>query len=53
MPYGHRGDLTTLTEAISYHGGEARSSRDEFMALSPEDQAAIIEFLKSMQVLPQ
>jgi len=51
-PYGHRGDLTTITEAILHHGGEARGSRDGFKRLSLEDQAAIIEFLQSMQVLP-
>jgi hypothetical protein len=51
-PYGHRGDLTTLTEAIYYHGGEARQSRDAYLAASQYDQAAVIEFLKSMQVLP-
>jgi hypothetical protein len=51
-PYGHRGDLTTLTEAIHYHGGEARVSRDAFFALPAPDQAAIIEFLKTLQVLP-
>jgi hypothetical protein len=26
-PYGHRGDLTTLTEAIYFHGGEGRAAR--------------------------
>ena len=51
-PYGHRGDLTTLTEAIHFHGGEAREARDAFFALPPDDQAAIIEFLKTLQVLP-
>ena len=51
-PYGHRGDLTTLTEAINFHGGDARDSRDAFFALSQEDQDAIIEFLKTLQVLP-
>lgn len=52
-PYGHRGDLTTLTEAIINHGGEARQSRDAFARLSAAEQAGIIEFLKSMQVLPE
>lgn len=52
-PYGHRGDLTTLTDAIFYHGGDGRTSRDNFMALSEADQAAIIEFLKTLQVLPE
>ncbi len=51
-PYGHRGDLTTLTEAILAHGGEARTTRDAFAALSAADQGSIVEFLKSMQVLP-
>jgi hypothetical protein len=51
-PYGHRGDLTTLTEAIYFHGGEARLSRDAFFRLPKADQAAIIEFLKTLQVLP-
>ncbi|MEJ7608690.1 MAG: di-heme oxidoredictase family protein [Bryobacteraceae bacterium] len=52
-PYGHRGDLTTLTEAIINHGGEARASRDAFAGLSASERAGIIEFLKSMQVLPE
>ena len=32
-PYGHRGDLTTIAEAILAHGGEARVARDTFDAL--------------------
>jgi cytochrome c peroxidase len=51
-PYGHRGDLTTLTEAIHFHGGEARASRDAFFALPEPDRATVIEFLKTLQVLP-
>jgi hypothetical protein len=51
-PYGHRGDLTTLTEAIHCHGGEGRAARDAFLALPPEDRAAVIEFLKTLQILP-
>ncbi len=51
-PYGHRGDLTTLTEAIHYHGGDARASRDAFFALPQNDQNEIVEFLKSLQMLP-
>ena len=50
-PYGHRGDLTTMTEAINYHGGEARASRDAFFDLEQEQRDAVIEFLKSLQVL--
>jgi CxxC motif-containing protein (DUF1111 family) len=49
-PYGHRGDLTTLTEAIWLHGGEARPERDAFVALPQRQQAELIEFLKCMVV---
>ena len=52
-PYGHVGDLSTLTEAILAHGGEARKTRDRFVDLSPADQQAVVRFLKSMQVLPE
>jgi cytochrome c553 len=52
-PYGHRGDLTTLTEAIRCHGGEGRAALAAFLALPPEDQAAVIEFLKTLQILPE
>jgi len=50
--YGHRGDLTTLTEAIIHHAGEARPQRERFVALSKDQQGEIIEFLKQLQVLP-
>ncbi len=51
-PYGHRGDLTTIREAILHHGGEAKASRLEFEHLSLIDQNALIAFLESLQVLP-
>jgi hypothetical protein len=51
-PYGHRGDLTTITEAIFHHGGEARAARDAFVALPKSQQDTVVEFLKSLQVLP-
>jgi CxxC motif-containing protein (DUF1111 family) len=51
-PYGHRGDLTTITEAILHHAGEARPQRQRFEALTKDQQAEIIEFLKQLQVLP-
>ncbi|WP_212751119.1 di-heme oxidoredictase family protein [Pseudoalteromonas rubra] len=50
-PYGHRGDITTITEAILYHGGEARQSRDHFSLLPLSEQKSIIKFLKSLQVV--
>ncbi len=51
-PYGHRGDLTTMTEAIYYHGGEARAVRDAYFALPKDQRGAVIEFLRTLQVLP-
>jgi mono/diheme cytochrome c family protein len=50
-PYGHRGDITTLTEAILYHAGEARDSRDNFAALPRDYQQEIVAFLGSLQVV--
>ena len=51
-PYGHRGDVTTIAEAILYHGGEARAARDRFADLPPADQRDVVRFLKTLQVLP-
>ena len=51
-PYGHRGDLTTLSEAILAHGGEAADSRAAFEQLDPQGQGRIVEFLKSLQIDP-
>ena len=49
-PYLHDGRATTLTEAIDFHGGEAAPSRNNFFALTPADQAAIIAFLSDMTI---
>lgn len=51
-PYGHRGDLTTIYEAIDMHGGEARSARKWFESEPAEVKDAIVAFLRSMQALP-
>jgi len=51
-PYGHRGDVSTIFEAIMFHVGEARVSRDAYAALSNADQGAVVKFLKTLQVLP-
>lgn len=52
-PYGHRGDVSTITEAILLHGGEGRASRDAFAASSMHDQRALVSFLKTLQIVPQ
>lgn len=50
-PYGHQGNLTTIAEAILRHGGEARSSRDQYVDLSYEERLAIVDFLRTLQVM--
>jgi hypothetical protein len=51
-PYFHHGQFTTLREAVLAHGGEAAATRAAFRGLAPSEQDAVIEFLKSLQVLP-
>ncbi len=51
-PYGHRGDMTTLDEAIRAHGGEARGSRDAYVAASDADRSSIIAYLKTLETEP-
>lgn len=52
-PFLHHGKFTTIREAIGAHAGEALSSRQAFDALSEYDRDSIIEFLKTLKVLPQ
>ena len=51
-PYFHHGPFTTLREAVLGHYGEALESRTLFQRLTEYDQDSLIEFLKSLQVLP-
>jgi CxxC motif-containing protein (DUF1111 family) len=51
-PYFHHGLFTTMRQAVLGHGGEAASSRKAFAAAKSNDQDGLIEFLKSLQVLP-
>ena len=48
----HHGKFTTAREAVEAHNGEAKFQRMKFDALSPDVQNDLIEFLKSLQVLP-
>ena len=48
----HHGKFTTAREAVEAHSGEALAQRNAFDALSAGEQNEIIEFLKSLQVLP-
>jgi len=51
-PYFHHGLFTTLRQAVLAHSGEALASRRGFEALPESEQDGLIEFLKSLQVLP-
>jgi CxxC motif-containing protein (DUF1111 family) len=51
-PYFHHGLFTTLRQAVLAHDGEARASRQAFEKLSSAGRDSVIEFLKSLQVLP-
>jgi hypothetical protein len=50
--YGHDGRSITLEDVILRHGGEAQAARDAFAALSAENQAAIIDFLRTLVLFP-
>lgn len=51
-PYFHRGQFTTLRQAVLAHAGEALVPGNAFRSLGSYDQDSIIEFLKSLQILP-
>jgi len=51
-PFMHHGKFTTMREAILAHSGEALDSRVAFEALNSKDRDYVIEFLKSLQILP-
>lgn len=48
-PYLHDGRATTLTEAILLHGGDALPARNAFVALSDQNRAKVIDFLRSLR----
>jgi len=47
-PYLHDGRANTLESAIGMHRGEATEIRTAYYAMSPEDQEAVIAFLKTL-----
>ena len=51
-PFFHHGLFTTLRESVLAHHGEAESSRTAFVAASAYERDSLIEFLKTLQVLP-
>jgi len=51
-PFFHHGLYTTIRQSVLAHSGEALNSRQAFQRLPVSDQDGLIEFLKSLQVLP-
>jgi CxxC motif-containing protein (DUF1111 family) len=51
-PFYHHGMYTTLRQAVKAHDGEAKAAKVEFERLTPYEQDCVIEFLKTLQVLP-
>jgi len=52
-PFMHHGKFTTLREAVLAHSGEALAARQAFQGLTSDQMNDVIEFLKSLQVLPE
>ncbi len=50
--YFHHGQYTTLREATLAHSGEALATRQAFEQLSEHERNCVIEFLKSLRILP-
>ncbi|WOD39605.1 di-heme oxidoredictase family protein [Nodosilinea sp. E11] len=46
--YLHDGRARTLEEAILWHGGEAELAQATFVAMAPNDRAALVRFLRSL-----
>ena len=51
-PFFHHGLFTTLRQSVLAHAGEALESRKAFQTLTKYEQDSLIEFLKTLQVLP-
>jgi hypothetical protein len=51
-PFFHHGQFTTLRQAVLEHSGEAQAARVAFEGLSDYERDSVIEFLKTLQVLP-
>lgn len=51
-PFFHHGLFTTLRQSVLGHNGEALGERRAFQTLTEYEQDSLIEFLKTLQVLP-
>ena len=51
-PFLHHGRATLISDAIVAHGGDTQTQRDSFEHLFAGDQAALLEFLLTLQIKP-
>jgi hypothetical protein len=51
-PYGHDGRSVTLDSVIRRHGGEAANVTRAYVALGPDAQEKIIDFLQTLVLFP-
>jgi hypothetical protein len=51
-PFFHHGLFTTLRQSILAHAGEAAAAQRAFVALPAGERDELVEFLKTLQVLP-
>lgn len=51
-PYFHHGQYTTLRQAVDAHCGDAMESAQAWTGLTDMERDSVIEFLKTLQVLP-
>ena len=49
-PYGHNGAFRMLDEIIVAHGGDARFSRDAYLALDTPKRDGVVAFLRSLVI---
>lgn len=47
-PYMHDGRAMSLTQAIDVHGGQAADSARKYFALTSQERAAVLRFLRSL-----
>ncbi|TXI20644.1 MAG: thiol oxidoreductase [Nitrosomonas sp.] len=52
-PYFHHGKFTTIRQAIEAHRGEAMDSYNNWTSLSEGEKDTVIEFLKTLKILPK
>jgi CxxC motif-containing protein (DUF1111 family) len=43
---------TSLSDAVRWHGGKASAARGRFAALGPDDRAALVAFLETLDIDP-